>query len=353
MPDWNKVLQDRPDVRAEYDKIAPIADKNSPWYAQHGLDKGAEGFAEWWYGNKPATDTYKYDLTPGSATPPVVTPPPTTPVVPPTAGPGAGATTTPGGNRDSALQQAKLRARLTLQSQGLNPDIYMPKIEGYLTDIYNIIPATEMNASSYFDPNIAQNFISGETATKRAANRKFVQGALSRPNLEYSALDATISRILEGSIKESTDYLDRGKARGQFNDAGYKGGLTKLEGAKSKARAKLQGYASDLYGEYDSKFNDVYDRALSAANNSGLEDFDITPYTGEYERLTQSAQQALPGRLESLIGDDPLIDNNSLRTGVALGQGTTNLKDLDVLDGLAKRKQANAAGRGIGSQGTF
>lgn len=56
---WAQVLKDRPDVLAEYNKVIAQADKNSPFYTQHGLDKGPEGFAEWWYNNnRPQGDTY-------------------------------------------------------------------------------------------------------------------------------------------------------------------------------------------------------------------------------------------------------------------------------------------------------
>lgn len=56
---WAQVLKDRPDVLAEYQKVSAQADKNSPFYAQHGLDRGPEGFAEWWYNNnRPQGDTY-------------------------------------------------------------------------------------------------------------------------------------------------------------------------------------------------------------------------------------------------------------------------------------------------------
>jgi hypothetical protein len=57
--DYAKLFADRPDVKAEYDKIAAVADPNSPWFAQHGLDRGAEGFADYWLANKPANDTYQ------------------------------------------------------------------------------------------------------------------------------------------------------------------------------------------------------------------------------------------------------------------------------------------------------
>lgn len=49
--DYGRVLSERPDVKAEYDRIMATADKNSPWFKEHGLDKGAEGFAQWWLAN--------------------------------------------------------------------------------------------------------------------------------------------------------------------------------------------------------------------------------------------------------------------------------------------------------------
>lgn len=58
-PNWSQVLKDRPDVLNEYNKVIAQADPNSPWFTEHGLDKGPEGFAQWWYNNnRPPTDTY-------------------------------------------------------------------------------------------------------------------------------------------------------------------------------------------------------------------------------------------------------------------------------------------------------
>lgn len=47
---YDQILKDRPDVLAEYNKILPTVDWNSPWAAQHGFvkDGGPEDFAKWW-----------------------------------------------------------------------------------------------------------------------------------------------------------------------------------------------------------------------------------------------------------------------------------------------------------------
>lgn len=365
--DWARVLQERPDVAAEYQNEATRDRKSRANLDRLGIDNAQE-FAQWWYNNSrvQAGDPYVY-TPPAPVAPPVETPPPATYTPPVAATPppeptrtdgtppvGGGATTTPGGNRDAAYQQALLRARLTFINQGLNPDDYMGEIGGYLSDIYNLIPAGDTNAGSYFDPNIAQNFLNGRQAQQRTQSRNFARQAISRPSLDYTSLDGTISKLLESGLKEGTDYLTRGKTRGQFNEAGYAAGQSKLQAAKTKASAKLRGYANDIFGKYDSQYGDIYSRAMTAANNSGNEAFDITPFAREFERVQERTKpELLEGELLSTVGEQPLVDLSSLRSGVALGQGTTNLKDLDILDGLAKRKQANAGGRGLGSQGAF
>jgi hypothetical protein len=56
--DYQRLFQDRPDVMAEYQKVAGQADPNSPEFQRLGLDRGAEGFADYWLQSKPPQDTY-------------------------------------------------------------------------------------------------------------------------------------------------------------------------------------------------------------------------------------------------------------------------------------------------------
>lgn len=57
--DYNKLYADRPDVKAEYDKLIATADRNSPQFQKLGLDRGPEGFADYWLSTKPAGDDYQ------------------------------------------------------------------------------------------------------------------------------------------------------------------------------------------------------------------------------------------------------------------------------------------------------
>lgn len=51
-PDWDSYVQHYADVRAEGERLLATADRNSPWFRQHGLDKGVAGFGEWHWNNK-------------------------------------------------------------------------------------------------------------------------------------------------------------------------------------------------------------------------------------------------------------------------------------------------------------
>lgn len=73
-------LNANPDVKAEYDRILPTVDWNSPWAAQHGFVQGDPGaFGDWHYQHYGQAE----GRTPGTAVAPVYS----TPAAPPTATP--------------------------------------------------------------------------------------------------------------------------------------------------------------------------------------------------------------------------------------------------------------------------
>lgn len=353
--DWNELLRTNPGVLQEFEEENSRDRKSKKNLADLGI-LDAEDYAQWWDTNL-NNGQYAASYVPSSNTPTVppgtgetYTPPTTDPV-----GTGAGGSTTPGGTRDTALNMALANARWQLMGQGLNPDEFMGDISNYLNDIYKIIPEDDKNAGSYFDPNFVGTYIGGKNAVASTNARNMARGAFGSPGMDYTSLDATISKLLEGSIKEGEEYLDRGFKRGQFNEAGVKSGRGKLDLAKSKATAKLRGYANDIFNTRKSEFDDIRNRALADASDTTISDpFDIAPYRDEYERLSGALSgPGIEGELLSKLGNEDLIDLNELRGGIAKGQGTVNLKDLDVLEGLERRKNVASAGRGLGSEGAF
>jgi hypothetical protein len=99
---WSQVLKDRPDVLAEYNRVMAQADRNSPQFQKLGLDRGPEGFAEYWYNNiKPASEAYSAPTWTQNQITQLYPPSPTGPA--PGTAPGTGAPQLPGGGAQPAM----------------------------------------------------------------------------------------------------------------------------------------------------------------------------------------------------------------------------------------------------------
>lgn len=64
--DYAKLATERPDLKAQYDKVIAQADRNSPWFKEHGLDRGFDGFADWWLKNQNPGTGYNPPMTSGT-----------------------------------------------------------------------------------------------------------------------------------------------------------------------------------------------------------------------------------------------------------------------------------------------
>lgn len=298
--DPKQILIDRPDVLSEYNRIFPTVDWNSPWAGKHGFSQtgGPDEFATWWY------NTYGKDQgygAPPAAPPPVATDPTPAPTTP---------TTDPlqsliekllGGFTDSAAKEQQLEA-----ARGQARD-----------SVYSGLGTS----GSKFSPDL---------------------------------LDDTINSILGTKASAAQEQLDRGKARGMYNDVGYQAGLASLNTNKEAAHSRLENSAEGILAGYRSKYDDVRNEALGAASTfSGVGQFSLDPFLNEANDLVTRAKAAAPGAFLDAIGSDPLFDLSAIRSDAGTAQGALNLRDTSLVDALAKRKKVDALGRGLGSQGAF
>lgn len=350
---WAQLLKDRPDVQQEYTDESSRDPMSQAYLRTLGITT-PEQYAEYWYNNMGGNQ--QYNPTPAGPATPQAAPTPVTATNPGanTVGTGAGASQAIPTNRENALAMARALGRLRITNRGLNYDEFAPSFEQQLQDIYGAISPTDTNPGSYFSSTLADDFLSGEQNRRRSNYRNTVNSRLGGVPLNYSSLDASISRILGEQSKESEDMLDRASKRGQFNEVGLGAARGKLDQAKTRARARLKGVATDLFRQREGDFKDIYGRALSQASNFNLGDnFDITPFENEFGRLSESINTSLEGDLYEAIGDEDLIDFNTIRQAGGKAQGAINLPDGDLMDSLAKRKKANATGRGLSTQGAF
>lgn len=195
--------------------------------------------------------------------------------------------------------------------------------------------------------------ITTRDAALAAVNSQFAPGS------EYSAvpaslLDDTISQILAEQQGAATDYLNRGLARGIYNDVGYNAGQQMLADDASVGRSDLATLGTGVIDKYRTEIGDVANKAYQAA--SGFEpglSFSLDPYIGEYNRIKQNATQNAGGDLRSVLGGKNYFDFSGLTNRAGQAQGAVNLRDADVATALAERKRKNSLSRGLGSQGAF
>lgn len=300
--DWNQLLVDRPDVLTEFNDESTRDRKSQNNLKNIGALTDTD-FAQWWYEHYGKGEGYTQ------------TKPPTTPVTP--------TDPTPGG------------------PPNVTPDL--PDFSGLISSLAGGFTNQVQKEQDY--------------SKMREDARNSVYGALgltSSEKIPNSSLDSTIQEILSGKSDDALKILDRGKARGQFTDAGYQKGLSSLANQKSEAQSKLNDAANGILSGYDLQLDSIRNNALSVANTiTGGTPFSLDPFNAQMNDLLARMNSSAPGALRTAIGDSDLINLGDIRGDIATEQGTTNMRDLDLADALAKRKKVDDLGRGLGSQGTF
>lgn len=348
--DPNYYLQSNPDVlNAYYEALS--TPKGQIALQQYGASSPEE------YATQHLLKYGQYENRPGTngapaPAPAVDTPPPN--VIPYTPAPGA--VGDPNNSLEAVRAQQRINLITTLNNQGYGNEIsrYMPEFESYLDQVAGFIPEGATNYSSYFDPNAAGAWFTGrqvaQSRTAGAATRQAFNPSFATSKISDTFLDQTINDLLEGQYKEAQTAFERGKARGQFNDAGYEAGIGGLGTAKTAAAAKLNAYENDILSSYRGKIADVGNRANQASSMDG---FDLSQFMSEADNIANQFTTNAAGEFLNLAGGEKLFDLGTLLNKAGSAQGVQNLPNVDVLEAIEKRKQKDSTTRGLGAQGTF
>lgn len=285
---------------------------------------------------------------------------PVNPVQVPNPQPTPTAPVAPAGNpaRDQALAMARLGISQELQRRGLSSDAYAPQFQSYLDQILGAVPQDAEDYSQYFSPNLASDVLTGIQAGQRnqykgQVNERF-GGNFASQYLPDTLLDDTINQTLNTQYGDARSVLERGLARGQYNDRGFNSGLGALDNARKANEARLNTIEGDLLSGYRAKLGDVRNNAFNSATGYQLGDtFNLDDFASRADSIASQARQNAPGEFLSAVGTTPLFDLGSIGGAAGIGQGSVNLNNLDVREGLDRRKLAAARGRGLGSQGAF
>jgi hypothetical protein len=206
--------------------------------------------------------------------------------------------------------------------------------------------------------NIASTALSGKESEQRSqltrqADELFGRNYGSRV-VGSNLLDNAINDILNEQKTSAQQFLDRGTARGIFNERGQQAGMNTINQGAEAGRAQLSNLASGIIDKYRSQADEVRDDAYNAANTFQLgRNFDFNDFVSRGNEIGQRAQTNANGELLGAFGGTNLFDFSKITNTAGQAQGAQNLRDTDVATALAERKRRSEQGRGLGSQGVF
>lgn len=257
----------------------------------------------------------------------------------------------------SARSKALYNSDLFLRSKGLDPAAYSAMLNSEFDRIQaNIGEGDDVRTA--FSGDIINSLLQGERARRyrefdNQADNAFSQGFEKR-DMPSSLLDDVIGEILGKQKNDALQYLDRGKARGMFNDVGYNAGLSAIDNAAAAGRSELGTLGNSVLDKYRGMGDAVRDKAYSALGSWDIGDnFSIDPYVSEYQGIINDARNNAGGDLRNVLGGKNFFDLNRVTQSAGTAQGAINLRDADVATALAERKRKNSLSRGLGSQGAF
>jgi len=257
-----------------------------------------------------------------------------------------------------AKQAAMDRAELNLRAQGLDPALYMNQISAQ----YDKAAATaELSGDPYsiYSDDIANNVVKAENAAREQQFINEFEGkfgtAADQQAIPSNLLDDAINSIIGEQKTEAQLQLERGKARGIYNDVGYNAGQSALGTAESAARSELGALGSGYVDQWRGNLNDIDSRAWSASQAFpiGSPSFSLDPYVSERNDFLDRTRANAEGTLRGGIGGRNFFDFGKIGQKAGTAQGALNLRDTDVATAINERKRLNTQNRGLGSQGAF
>jgi hypothetical protein len=258
--------------------------------------------------------------------------------------------------QEAARDMARQRAQQYFIQQGLNPADYADAIEQQLRSITDTF-TEETNPEGQFAANIGDMAFNAETNRRRnqytqQADQQFGSNYGQR-SIGSSLLDDAINEILGTQQTDAQRYLDRGLARGMFNEVGYNAGRDAINTQASAARAQLGNTASDIIDRYRGEANAIRDNAYDAASGYTLgRQFSLDPYITEAQEVINRANTSGVGELRSTIGNTNFFNMQGITNRAGSAQGAQNLLNTDVATALGERRR-RGQDRGLGSQGVF
>lgn len=262
-----------------------------------------------------------------------------------------------GTNLSNAETSARNRAQRTLTQRGLNPQDYMNLIEGAISDQRVMVPQRDPNPAQYYTDDFINNVLTNEQAGRRSQYIRDVDKVYS-PGFENNLINDTvddpyIKHVLDNQRLSAQQQIDRAKARGNLDDTGYSGAMTRLDDLYKAGSATGQKLGGSVLQGYREKLRGVGDTARADAGRYELGgSFNPDIYNKQRDDTYNNFTSNIEGDMLGALGGTNFFDIGDIITQGGIAQGATNPR-LEQPAILAQRKDKQDAQRGLGGQGTF
>lgn len=262
-----------------------------------------------------------------------------------------------GTNLSNAEVSARNRAQRTLTQRGLDPNQYMNLIEGAIADQRIMVPQRDPNPAAYYTDDFINNVLMNEQAGKRSQYIRDVDKVYS-PGFENNLISDTVDDpyimdVLNTQKLAAQQQIDRAKARGNLDDTGYAGALSRLDELFKAGTATGQKLGGSVLQGYKEKLRGIGDTARADAGRYELGGtFDPNVYHTQRDNTFKDITTNLEGDLRGALSGTNFFDIGDIITQGGISQGATNPR-LEQPAILAQRKEKQDAQRGLGGQGTF
>lgn len=343
-PDYSAYLSANPDVAAEYQSLIARADPNSPWFREHGLDRGPEGFAEWHYQNNGQNEGRAL---PTASAQPQPTAQPSLPAPTMTGGapPGYADPTAPGG-----------------YGVGPRPDIG-PRPAAYQSTVapggYTAPARMTDSAAPTLDLSLESFRASPDYAFRKAEQDRALDATASRMGgrMSGSRIKAALERSGNLADGEWTDWRDHRTGVWRTDLGQYNTDLARKDARFGDDRAFGYGMTRDQRRDWEYDDGQGYGRSRDAygdwtadrARSDGLYDDDRRFVTGRYDQRNAELMRLAGFGTNANSANNSAAQSFASNAGGAMTAGARARGDAAIQSGNA---WANA-GNNVANMSTY
>ncbi len=190
-------------------------------------------------------------------------------------------------------------------------------------------PEIVNDANSLFTPTLYDDAYGTVRSQARSGLNKqlneFMGDGFDYDTFADTADDDIIGSILGEQKTEAQTALDRAKARGQVNDAGYASGLKELGNQELSGKSKANQLGQGVLSGYRKGLTDYGAKTRTRVDNYDLgDDFNIDSTKNRLGSMTEGYKSSLHGDILSALGGQNFFNTDTLIGKAGNASGITN-----------------------------